>query len=201
MLRNAALVAPDAACVERLYRGRDYVPVRHVRRMLVELETPPRLPALAAAGGISLEPFDPARDARAVHAALEEAFTDHWDHVPRAWPEWRRRVLTGERYDPGLWFVARDGDQLVGAVSTAWKAEGDWGYVDALGVRGPWRRRGIGEALLLRAFAALWERGERRVALDVDAESESGALRLYEQAGMRVLWRAVVYEKALTAIA
>ena len=68
-----------------------------------------------------------------------------------------------------------------------------------IGVRPAWRRRGIAEALLETSFAEFFRRGERRVALGVDAESPTGATRLYEKAGMRVFWEAVVYEKELRA--
>ena len=47
------------------------------------------------------------------------------------------------------------------------------------------------------AFAEFWRRGERRVGLGVDAESPTGATRVYERAGMRTLWHAIVYEKEL----
>ena len=40
-------------------------------------------------------------------------------------------------------------------------------------------------------------RGERRVGLGVDAESPTGATRVYERAGMRTLWQALVWEKEL----
>jgi ribosomal protein S18 acetylase RimI-like enzyme len=59
--------------------------------------------------------------------------------------------------------------------------------VGTLAVRPRWRRRGLGEALLRAAFAALYERGRRRVGLGVDAENVTGALRLYERVGMRVI--------------
>jgi ribosomal protein S18 acetylase RimI-like enzyme len=51
-----------------------------------------------------------------------------------------------------------------------------------MGVRGEWRRRGVGRALLTAALAAASERGIKRVELEVFA-SNSGAVRLYEQAG------------------
>ena len=44
---------------------------------------------------------------------------------------------------------------------------------------------GLGEGLLRTAFATLHARGLRRVGLGVDAENVTGALRLYERAGMR----------------
>lgn len=64
-------------------------------------------------------------------------------------------------------------------------------------MREPWRRRGLGLALLRNAFRLFWDRGERRVGLGVDSDNPTGARRLYEHAGMHVAWRADVYEKRL----
>jgi mycothiol synthase len=69
--------------------------------------------------------------------------------------------------------------------------------VHALFTRRPWRRRGIGAALLQDAFRRLWERGERSVGLGVDAASGTGAFRLYERAGMQPALGWIAYEKRL----
>ena len=71
------------------------------------------------------------------------------------------------------------------------------GWVRSLWVRRPWRKRGLGNALLLNAFRQFHERGERRVGLGVDAESPTGATRLYERAGMRVVEESVVHRTEL----
>ena len=68
-------------------------------------------------------------------------------------------------------------------------------WVHVLGVRRPWRRRGLGLALLLRVFAEFYARGERRAVLQVDSENETGATRLYERAGMSVARFSDLYEK------
>jgi hypothetical protein len=49
----------------------------------------------------------------------------------------------------------------------------------------------------LRTFAEFYSRGVPRVTLGVDAESPTGATKLYESVGMTVENAAVVYEKAL----
>ncbi len=46
------------------------------------------------------------------------------------------------------------------------------------------RRRGLGKALLLTAFNEFFDRGQRGAALGVDADSLTGATRLYESVGM-----------------
>ena len=53
-------------------------------------------------------------------------------------------------------------------------------------MRRPWRRQGLGEALLLHSFRAFRERGFTRGTLGVDASSPTGATRLYERAGMTI---------------
>jgi ribosomal protein S18 acetylase RimI-like enzyme len=71
--------------------------------------------------------------------------------------------------------------------------------VNVLGVRRPWRRRGLGRALLLQAFAEFRSRGRRGVGLGVDGLNTTGAVRLYEQVGMHVARRFDHYRKPLRA--
>ena len=66
-----------------------------------------------------------------------------------------------------------------------------------LTVRPPWRGRGLGTALLRQSFRAFAERGARRVGPSVDAENTTGAVDLYERAGMRAVRRSDVFEKVL----
>ena len=69
--------------------------------------------------------------------------------------------------------------------------------IGILGVRKHWRGRGLGRALLLQGFGALYGRGKRVVGLMVDAGNETGAVQLYESAGMRVASREDVYERRM----
>ena len=57
---------------------------------------------------------------------------------------------------------------------------------------------GIGLALLQTAFEEFRRRGRVRAGLGVDAQNPTGATRLYERAGMRVAWEAVIYQKDLS---
>jgi ribosomal protein S18 acetylase RimI-like enzyme len=81
-----------------------------------------------------------------------------------------------------------DGEQVAGVCLC--RAHGydnpEIGHVNTLGVRRPWRQRGIGLALLRHSFGELYRRGRRGAGLGVDAENLTGALRLYENAGMYV---------------
>ena len=73
------------------------------------------------------------------------------------------------------------------------------GMVDVLGVRRPWRQKGLGLALLHNTFGEFLRRGYKRVGLGVDTQNLSGATRLYKKAGMEVDREFVVYEKELRA--
>ena len=66
-------------------------------------------------------------------------------------------------------------------------------------MRAPWPGRGLGLALLQHGFRELHRRGERHVGLGVDANNATGAVRLYERAGMSIVIGAVTFEKELRA--
>jgi mycothiol synthase len=188
---------PDAAA-RRLLQSIGYRTVRIFREMRIELTAPPSLPTWPE--GLCVAAFDPERDALAFHAAQQEAFADHWEYTARDFESWSRNHLTSERFDPALWCVVKAGDEIAaGSICTANTYGG--GFVQILFTRRPWRRHGIGAALLADAFRRLWERGERSVGLGVDAESDTGAFRLYERAGMTPALGWVQYEKQIRATA
>jgi ribosomal protein S18 acetylase RimI-like enzyme len=139
---------------------------------------------------------DAGEDLRLFYETTEEAMVDLWGHITLSFDEWRaRRERTN--IDLGLWFLAlKEGEP--GAAILCSISDG-MGWIDTLAVRRPWRRRGLGFALLRHAFRKLYGRGIRRVALGVDAESPTGATRLYERAGMRIGQQYAIYSKELRA--
>jgi GNAT superfamily N-acetyltransferase len=172
--------------------------VRVFRELRIELETPP--PAPEWPDGLRVVPFDPERDALEFHAAHQEAFADHWDYTQRDVESWSKSHLWTERCDPTLWCVVRAAHEIAaGTICTGDTYGGGW--VQALFTRRPWRRQGVGAALLGDAFGRFWERGEHSVGLGVDAASDTGAFRLYERAGMTPELGWVIYEKELGATA
>ena len=150
--------------------------------MEMELVDPP---APAVPDGFELADYRE-RDDGAVIAALNESFAGDrmWHGVTPS--NFREFYLRSRGFDPSLWTLAWEGDELAGVALAYFQRGSDdtLGWVGTLGVRTPWRRRGLGEALLRTSFAKLYARGLRRVALGVDAENVAGALRLYERAGM-----------------
>jgi mycothiol synthase len=192
VMARQELSAADARARELLERH-GYAPVRRSWRMQIEMGEPPAQPTWPM--GISVRPFVPGRDEYAVYEAMEEAFAQHWGHVPRTFDEYTRWHFQGERYDPSLYFLAMDGDTI--AACALCRLRGEMGRVGSLGVRRAYRRRRIAQSLLRHAFAEFYGRGERAVDLIVDSENATGAVQLYERAGMRVVREWVEYAKEL----
>lgn len=149
---------------------------------------PPRTPP--PPDGIALTRFDP--DAgRTVLELLNEVFADDPFFRPLTDTSFAERFTGRHSFDPDHWHLAWAGDVLVGVALAYPERSGDprLGFVDSLGVRQEWRRRGIGEALLRSAFASLQSAGLGAVELGVVADNPNGAVRLYERAGMTTVIR------------
>jgi GNAT superfamily N-acetyltransferase len=106
-----------------------------------------------------------------------------------------------EHFDPDLWYLAMDGDEIAGVSLCTRQSREDkkMGWVRVLGVRRPWRRRGLGLALLHHSFGEFHRLGKARVGLGVDASSLTGATGLYEKAGMNPIRQFDSYRLVLRA--
>jgi mycothiol synthase len=187
--RIHAFALGDDAAARELFQERGYRDVRRFWEMAIDLDAEPVVPVLPEP--LVLDTFRPG-DERAFHDASHESFQDHWEWhgVPfDDWWEMRRDD------DHSVWFVVRDGDEITAVARNETRESA--GYVGLLGVRRPWRGLGLGKALLYRTFAEFWERGLTRVTLGVDAESPTGATKLYERVGMHVESENVVFEKTV----
>ena len=128
-------------------------------------------------------------------AEMVEARTTEFAELSPA--AFRESYLRGRGFDPALWWLARDGDRLVGFMLAFSEHAGDRvGWLETLAVRPRWRRRGLGEALMRAAILELHTRGFRSVGLGVDG-ANGGAVRLYERLGFRVAYRWESWERSL----
>lgn len=179
----------DAAAAA-LLAAHGYRDVRHFFTMAIEQAEPPPPVDL---------PVEPVRedDLPAFHAALDEAFQDHWEHHSRTFDEWWGSHGKNPNLDLSVWFLIRDGDEVAAVTRNEANRNGG-GYIGAIGVRRPWRGKGYAKALLLHSFREFFDRGLPRVTLGVDAENPTGATHLYERVGMHVEEENVVWEKQLT---
>ena len=157
--------------------------------MVIELDEEPEPPAWPE--GFDVATLVPGEE-RVLHEVLEEAFEDHWGHQHRPFEEW----IDARALEHELCFLVRSGDAVAAGAECKRELFG-MGWVDVLGTRREYRRKGVGDALLRHAFGELYRRGARRVGLGVDAENPTGATRLYERVGMRVASQADVYAKKL----
>jgi GNAT superfamily N-acetyltransferase len=109
-------------------------------------------------------------------------------------------ITESARRDPGLWFLAEDAatGELAGVCLTR-IAPGTGGWIGPVGVRRPWRKRGLGLALLHATFAELHRRGIPAASLSVDADSPTGAPRLYTRAGMHPIQSIILCRQELRA--
>lgn len=179
----------------RLLVSRGYKHVRSTWAMAIEMEKAPQEPQWPE--GITLRPFIPGQDDRAVFEAVDEAFADHWGHTSGNFERWKDYHVNREDFDPALWFLAYSGDEIAGAALCGYYL--GMGIVNTLGVRRPWRRKSLGMALLLHSFGEFYRRGNHKVVLGVDTQNLTGATRLYERAGMHVELQYDTYEKELRA--
>ncbi len=174
--------------LERIAAARGYEPGRSSFTMEAALDEAPLVPAIP--DGIDLRPYGDG-DAEVVRSLVNETFGGSPGHHDLTDAKFREFYLGSRGADPSLWSIAWAGAEPAGFVLAYPERVGEpaLGWIGTLGVRAPWRRRGLGGLLLRFAFAELYARGLRRVGLGVDADNETGAVGLYERAGMRVVRR------------
>jgi mycothiol synthase len=185
---------------KKLFDDFGYRYVRSFYHMLIEMDAPGPEPQFPK--GITLRTLNPDTDLDAAYRADQDAFRDHFGFVEEPYVEGLQRFQhhwLNEDMDPSLLFLAMDGDQIAGFNLCSPQADEDpeMGWVGSLGVLRSWRKRGLGLALLRHSFNEFYRRGKRKVGLGVDAQNLTGALRLYENAGMHIHRAFDQYEKEL----
>lgn len=175
--------------------------IRHFFTMAIDLNEEPETPSWPA--GIHVRTMNGEKELRSVVYAVRDAFKDHWGYVAtpfkQEYDQWLHFIRNDEKYDPSLWFLAMDGEEIAGISLCRLESDEDpeLGWVNVLGVRRMWRRNGLGLALLKHSFSKLWHLGKHGAGLGVDASSLTGAMGLYEKAGMHRIRQFDLYEKEL----
>jgi mycothiol synthase len=166
--------------------------------LIMELLLEKSPPAPQWADGISVRPFIKNQDEQATYRADEEAAEDKGYHDPLSYEDWVKRMrMDSESFDPQLWFLACQDSEFAAVALNLYHKESDTAWVDHLGVRRAWRKRGIGKALLLHSFGEFYKRGIRTVKLSVDSKSLTNAPRLYESVGMSTVQQYHIYRKEI----
>ena len=172
-----------------------YFPIRYHWRMEIKLQEAP--PAVTFPDGIELRPFVKDEHAVAVWEAQNESFRDHWGSHDVTFEEFAHNRFDASKFDPTLWAVAWDGNEVAGFSINRFRM--GIGWIGTLGVRRPWRKKGLGLSLLQHSFGEFYKRGMTTIGLGVDASNPTGATRLYQRAGMYVASEFATYEKELRA--
>lgn len=186
---HASCVENDAATIQ-LYRDFGFRHIRTFYLMNIAFNEDPLQPSWK--NGVQLHHYRHPEDMQAVFQAEREAFRDHWGYTETPLEEdfarWRHHNIESPFFHPRLWFVAKQGDQVVGVVRCLEESYEDpgYGWVRSLSVRRHWRKQGIGLALLQHAFTVLHAIGKVGAGLGVDSTSPTGATQLYTRAGMNV---------------
>jgi mycothiol synthase len=163
---------------------------RYFLRMRRDLREP--LFMMATPAGVLIRPYRDSDD-DAVRLVSNESFADHWGSTPLDAARWRAEFAESSSFRPACSFVAtvdwvRDAPVVSFVLTSEFEAETAQrgyrtGYVARVGTSRAARGRGVAGALLAHALTALADAGDRYAELGVDAESPTGAGRLYERAG------------------
>ncbi|GEM_PF-272661 len=177
---------------------------RFFYRMKIHFDdTNPTVPALPE--GFHIRAFNYPEELTVYAEARLNSFQDHWGFVvqpiERVIEDLRKWYDNDSKFDSSLcYFVIDSSNGAIAAFSMCrieeW-GEPNQGYVTTLGTTRAYRGKGLALAVLRHSFAGIWERGKRKMTLHVDGASLTGAVRLYEKAGMEIDYIETAYRKTL----
>ncbi|APX34249.1 GNAT family N-acetyltransferase [Brachybacterium sp. P6-10-X1] len=167
------------ADVRPLLERRGYRRVRSWLSMTRELPGA-ELPAVDAEGARISAPADTEREAtRLAHLA---AFADHWGSAPVGEERWNM-MWSSHTARRELSTIAVDDEGAVLAYAIAMEDKPGVLHLALVGTRPAARGRGIARAVIARTLDAAARAGYSSAELEVDAESLTGATRLYDALG------------------
>jgi len=192
---------------QALYRKMGFELARYfydMERPLYEEDSPVEVPEPVYPAGISVQNMEEHPDLEAVLLTINEAFRDHWGHTDLT-VEQLQHWFSDPDTRPDLWYIAWDTEQgepaglCLDGISPEHNARVGRleGWVDVLCVRRPYRKQGLGRALLLAGIKAVQDEGMNWAMLGVDTENLTGALRLYEGVGFRAAKQSAVFRKVM----
>lgn len=197
-----AVTSQDEKSLAILLEKAGYKPVRHFWEMLrPSLDD---IPDFALPEGLEVRSVQ-TDHTRAIWDASNEAFRDHWGFSQPSEEDYQAWQKNKTIFQPDLWQVAWDvaTNQVAGQVRTFIdhaqneKYNRKRGYTEFISVARPWRKRGVARALIVRSLRVQKEEGMTESALGVDSENLSGATRVYEACGFRVIKQGTIYRKPL----
>jgi ribosomal protein S18 acetylase RimI-like enzyme len=182
-----------------LLESQSYPAVRYELDLRRDLNEP--FPDAPMPEGLEVRPVEEAHIWQ-IFDAMNEAFRDHWSYREESREEFERGMKS-PTFNPKLWKVAWDGDQVAGMVLNFLNENENKeynrkrGYTEGICTRRPWRKRGLSRSLIVQSMKMFKEMGMTETAHGVDAENISGALRLYQSVGYREVKRRTIFRKPM----
>lgn len=164
-----------------------FTPRRYFSEMRADLSAAV-LPDPVQLAGMEIRPWTPGDD-ESTRLAYNASFADHWGSTPASPQRWRSMFADASGFRPEFSRVAvREGEVVGFVLSDEFDSETlarghRTGYVDRVGTVRSVRGRGVASTLMVHALRAMRESGCSFADLTVDAESPTGAGRLYERLG------------------
>lgn len=187
-----------------LFEKHGFSPIRSFYQMRRDLGQP--IPEKNLPAGLTLSHYLPELD-QPLMEVFNEAFSDHWGFEPITYEDWQTFIIRSCAFHPELSFLALEGDGSschIAGLSMNFIREDDnqrqgiaEGWITVLCTRKPWRKRGVASTLLCESMRAFKAAGLDYAALGVDAESQTGALRLYENLGFSVIKHSFTFTKPM----
>jgi mycothiol synthase len=190
----AQTVSDRDAAGTTLLRSHGYGPM--ATAWLLEISGPQEPSVPEPPPGVTVRPFQPGQDDRAVYGVVQDAFDD-WQQRRKSYEEWGPLTIERDSFAPWASPVALAGGELVGTLIAMDVPGSDEGYVDQLAVRTDQRGLGVARLLLSHSFRAFHRSGRHTTTLWT--HSGTGALALYERVGMSVRRSSTVFNRALDA--
>jgi ribosomal protein S18 acetylase RimI-like enzyme len=182
-----------------LLESQGYRPIRYEFDLRRDLAEP--FPEAPMPEGLEVRPVEAAH-VWTIFDAMNEAFRDHWSYRQESRDEFEG-WMNSPTYNPRLWKVAWDGDQVAGMVlgflneTENIEYNRKRGYTEGICTRRPWRKRGLARSLIVQSMKMFKEMGMTETAHGVDAQNLSGALRLYESVGYRQIKQRAIFRKPM----
>ena len=191
----------DAPYYRAIYETPGYEMIRQFHTMARSLADP--IPQPQFPPGFTSRPTN-ADEAAAWVEMFNESFVDHWHFTPTTLAR-RQFRLTYPTYQPELdWVAVAPDGTLAGFCGggidheeNALKNRSE-GWINILGTRRGYRRRGLARAMLLQGLHQLRAAGMATALLGVDSQNPNQAMGLYESVGFTVKETHLTYEKSLS---
>ncbi len=155
------------------YRIKKYIFNMH--KELSGGEPEPELP-----DGFSIRTAVAGQDEHAIHSLVQEAF-DWRERDSQPFDEWKNFMIHPDTFNEKLWFLAVKDGKIIGTCLCF--QQSDIGWIRQLAVEKPYRKIGIGRALLQRSFKAFEGLGLPKAGLAVESVN-AHAVHFYQTAGM-----------------